>query len=93
MGLERNLTFLAAACTYCIIHLALSCAPVCCLARIAARLAALRLIGKALLSVKFLLTGSEGEFLSAILADQSLVVVHEIPLPNLATSSVVILYT
>ena len=93
MGLERDLAFLTAACAYCIIHLALSCATVCCLTCVAARLAALRLVGEALFSIELLLSGSEGEFLSAILADQSLVVVHEIPLPSLTVSSTVILYT
>jgi hypothetical protein len=78
-GLEGNLAGLSTACAYCIIHLACLSA-VCCFASIAARFATLRLVGKALLSIKFLLTGSEGEFLSTILADQCLVVVHEIPL-------------
>ena len=77
--LERNLASLSALRAYCIIHLACLNA-VCCFASIAARFATLRLICEALFSIKFLLTGSKGEFLSAIFADQSLVVVHEIPL-------------
>lgn len=77
--LERNLARLTAACTYCIKHL--TCLnSACILTGIAARLATLRLICEAFFSIKFLLTGSENEFLSAILADQCLVVVHEIPL-------------
>ena len=50
------------------------------LAGIAAALAALGFVGEAFFSIELLLTGSEHEFLSAILADQSLVVVHGIPL-------------
>ncbi len=46
---------------------------------IAARLAALRFVCEALFGEKFLLAGSEGEFVTAIAADQSLVVVHIIP--------------
>ena len=78
-GLERNLTFLATGCTDCSVHLTLASVAACCLAGITAGLAAKGLVGKALLSVELLLSCSEGELLSAILADQNLVVVHEIP--------------
>ena len=47
-------------------------------AGITAGFAALGLIGEAFLSIELLLTGGENEFLSAILADQGLVSVHEI---------------
>ena len=78
-GLERNLTFLTAGCADCIVHLALASGTVCCLAGITAGLATKRLVGETLFSVELLLSCSEGELLSAILADQNLVVVHEIP--------------
>lgn len=73
--LKRNLAGFSASCTNSIKHL--SCASVCIsLARCAARSATLRLIGKAFFSKKLLLTCCEGEFLSAIFADNSLVGVH-----------------
>ena len=78
-GLERNLTFLAAGCANCVIHLALASVAAGCLAGVAAGLATKRLVGETLFSIELLLSGSEGELLSAILADQNLVVVHEIP--------------
>ena len=78
-GLERNLTFLATGCANSCIHLALASVTACCLAGITAGLATKRLVGETLFSVEFLLSCSEGELLSAILADQNLVVVHEIP--------------
>ena len=78
-GLERNLAGCSALCAYSIIHLAGFAALAIVLASIAACLATLGLIGETLLSVKFLLSGSESEFLSAFLADECLVSVHVIP--------------
>lgn len=75
-GLERNLAGLSAFSADCVEHLAGLAVTSCALTCSTACLATLRLIGKALFSVKFLLSGSEGEFLSAILADERLVSVH-----------------
>ena len=49
-------------------------------AGIAAGFAALRLIGEAFFSKKLLLVGGEGEFLSAIFADDRFVLAHVVPL-------------
>jgi len=49
------------------------------LARRAASLAALGLVGESFLGVEFLLTGSEDEFLATVLADESFVLIHVIP--------------
>ena len=80
-GLERYLAIVTAACANCIIHLTLgSCFASLCLALVAASLATLGLVFKTLLGIKFLLSGCENEFLSAIFADQCFVVIHDIPL-------------
>ena len=80
-GLKGHLAGLAALGAHSVIHLAGSTVGTGdAFAGIAAGFAALGLIGEALLGVKLLLTGGENEFLSAILADQGLVSVHEIPL-------------
>ena len=76
--LEGNLAGLAAVGADSVEHLARRAGDA--FAGIAAGFAALGLVGEALLGVKLLLTGGENEFLSAILADQGLVSVHEIPL-------------
>jgi hypothetical protein len=78
-GLKRNLAGLAASGANCVVHLTAAAVTVL-LPRVPAGLAALRLVGEALLRVKLLLAGSESEFLAAILADDDFVVVHEIPL-------------
>ena len=75
-GLEGNLAGLSAFSADCVEHFARLTAASCALTCSTACLATLRLVGEALFSVKFLLSGSEGEFLSAILADESLVSVH-----------------
>ena len=75
--LEGNLAGLAAVGADSVEHLARRAGDA--FAGIAAGFAALGLVGEALLGVKLLLTGGENEFLSAILADQGLVSVHEIP--------------
>jgi hypothetical protein len=78
VGLERNLALLTASSTYSIEHL--TCAATlttACLTGSTAVTASLRLVGKALLCVKFLLAGRKLEFPSAILADQCLVCVHD----------------
>jgi len=79
VGLERNLTFLTALCANCVEHLTFAVTSAV-LASIAASLATLGLVSEALFCIKFLLSGSESEFLSAFLADECLVFVHEIPL-------------
>ena len=68
-GLERNSCDSAAIIANCLIHRA-------CLLRLAASLAALRLVYKAFLSIELLLAGRENEFLMAVFADESLVFVH-----------------
>lgn len=82
--LKRNLAGLATPGAYCVEHLAgttVAAARVgVTLACDTAGLAALRFVCEAFLSIKLLLTSSKSEFLSAILADHGLVVVHEIPL-------------
>jgi hypothetical protein len=78
-GLKRNLAGLSALCAYRVEHLASASARTA-FARVAANLAALRLVGEAFFGVELLFTGRKREFLSAILADEGLVVVHEIPL-------------
>ena len=78
--LKGNLACLSAVGAYSVIHLAGRALSTACLVLSAAIAASLRLVSKALLSVKLLLAGSENEFLSAVLADQSLVSVHVIPL-------------
>jgi hypothetical protein len=86
--LERNLTGLPAICAYRIVHLTGCIVTVAAIAGTAigvtltsnpAGLATLRFIRKAFFGEKFLLVGSKGEFLSAIFADDGLVVVHLIP--------------
>ena len=86
--LERNLTGFPAICAYRIIHLARCSVAVsaiagtasgCALTSDAAGFATLRFIRETLFGEKFLLVGSKGEFLSAIFADDGLVVVHLIP--------------
>ena len=76
--IERNLAFLAAISANCIEHL--SCTLCTVLASITARLASLGLVLEALLCIELLLTGSEHEVLTAILAFQRLVLKH-FPLP------------
>jgi hypothetical protein len=80
--LEGNLAGLAALSTNCIIHLTGAAITAAASACHTACLAALGLIGKAFFCIKFLLTSSKGEFLSAIFADERLVFVHVIPLKN-----------
>ena len=76
MGFKGNLAFLAARSANSVIHLAFGAFTAGVLASGTASLAALRFVGETFFSIKFLFTGSKGEFLSAILADQSLVLVH-----------------
>ena len=81
-GLERNVAGTAAGSAYSVKHLALAALAVVgsTFAGIAAGFAALRLIGEALFSKKLLLVGGEGEFLSAIFADDRFVLEHVVPL-------------
>ena len=73
--LERNDSFLSAACAYSCEHFSVSrCVLLC----ISALLAALRLVCEALFRIEFLLTGGEYEFISAVLAYKRLVCVHTI---------------
>ena len=87
-GLERNLAGSAAFRANCVIHLARCVVAVsaiagtasgCALTSDTAGFAALRFVRKAFFGEKLLLVGSKGEFLSAIFADDGLVVVHLIP--------------
>ena len=87
-GLEGNLAGLAAFRANCVIHLARRSVTVaaiagtasgCALTSDTAGFAALRFVRKAFFGEKFLLVGSKGEFLSAIFADDGLVVVHLLP--------------
>ena len=78
--LEGNLALLTALCANSGEHLAGASLATACLTSGAAVTASLGLVGEALLSIKFLLSGSESEFLSAFLADECLVSVHVIPL-------------
>ena len=71
---ERHFSFFSAACAYGCEHLAFRLRSV--LASIAAGLASLRLVYKALGCVKFLLTGGENEFSAAFLACECFVFVH-----------------
>lgn len=69
-GLERNLARISAACANCIIHLALEPAFASLgFTLVTASLATKGLVLKTLLGIKFLLSGSKSEFLSAIFAD------------------------
>jgi hypothetical protein len=86
--LERNLTGLPAICAYRIVHLTggtvtkaafAGTASGVTLTSDAAGFATLRFIRKAFFGEELLLAGSKGEFLSAIFADDGLVVVHLIP--------------
>ena len=81
-GLERNFAGTAAGSADSVKHLALAALAVVgsTFAGIAAGFAALRLIGEALFSKKLLLVGGEGEFLSAIFADDRFVLEHVVPL-------------
>ena len=83
LGLKRYAATLAALGTHGVKHrtLATSAASVA-LTGIAAGLTTLGLVGKAFLCEKLLLTGSKGEFLAAILADDSFVLKHVIPLKS-----------
>lgn len=83
-GLERNLAGFAAIGANGVVHLTVTAtattgagSP---LAGVTARFAALGLIVEALLSKELLLSGCESELLSAILADDCLVLEHVIPL-------------
>ena len=87
-GLEWNLTGFPTLCANRIVHLAGCIVTVAAVAGTTigvtltsnpAGFATLRFICKAFFGEKLLLVGSEGEFLSAIFADDSLVVVHLIP--------------
>ena len=87
-GLERNLTGFSALCANRIVHLAgcivavsaiAGTASGCALTSDAAGFATLRFVRKTFFGEKLLLVGSKGEFLSAIFADDGLVVVHLIP--------------
>jgi hypothetical protein len=87
-GLEWNLTGLPTLCANRIVHLAGGIVTVSAVAGTAigvsftsnpAGFATLRFIRKAFLGEKLLFGGSKGEFLSAIFADDGLVVVHLIP--------------
>ncbi|ODU55328.1 MAG: hypothetical protein ABT01_06475 [Clostridium sp. SCN 57-10] len=76
-GFERNFAVFAAGSTYRIVHLAVAAvATRVLLAGVAAGLAALGFIVEAFFREKFLIFGSEGELLTAILADDCFVVVH-----------------
>jgi len=81
-GLERNLAGLSTLCADSIVHLTITAVTTTgsTLAGIAAGFATLRLIGKASLRVKFLLSGSENKFLSTVFADERFVLIHVIPL-------------
>ena len=76
MGLKGNLASSAAVCASSIEHLTSGGLTTASLELRTAITASLGLMLKTLLSVEFLLTGRKNEFLSAILADQSLVFVH-----------------
>lgn len=77
--LEQYPCFAAAGIANCSKHFAFrSCVSTLC---ITASLAALRLIHKASLCEKFLLSGSENKFRAAVLAYQCLVFVHSVTLP------------
>ena len=88
-GLEGNLTGLSTLCANRIVHLARcsvavsaiagTATPWCTLTSDTAGFAALRFVREAFFSEKLLLVGSKGEFLSAIFADDGLVVVHLLP--------------
>ena len=82
-GLEGNLALLAALGANGVKHLTLAALAGSVLSCHTAISAALGLVGETFFSVKLLLSGSESEFLSAILADQGLVFVHLVPLINL----------
>ena len=71
---ERNAGFFAARSAHSSEHLTGTTAGI--LAGIAAGLAALRLVLEAAACIKFLLTGSEHEFVAALFAYQGLVFVH-----------------
>ena len=76
MGFKGNLACLTASGANGVIHLTFGAFATSVLASLTAGLTTLGFVGEALFSIKFLLTGGESEFLSAILADQSLVFVH-----------------
>lgn len=73
-GIERNLAGFSALSADSVEHFSTALSRV--LLRITARLASLGLVLKALLCIEFLLTGCEHELIPAILASQSLVLVH-----------------
>ncbi len=82
-GLEGYAATLAALGTHGVKHRTLTAAAArVTLAGIAAGFTTLGFIGKAFFCEKFLLAGSKGEFLAAILADDGFVLKHEIPLLN-----------
>jgi hypothetical protein len=80
-GLERNLAGSAAVCADCIVHLTLTTAVAgVLLACVTACLAALGFVLETAFRIKFLFTGSENEFLTAVSANESFVLIHVIPL-------------
>ena len=81
-GLEGYLAGLAALGADGVKHLTISAAvaAAAALAGLSAVFAALRFVGESLFGVELLLAGSKGELLSAVLADDGFVAVHEIPL-------------
>lgn len=86
MGFKGNLTGLPAGSAYSVEHFTgavVAAGGV--FPRHTAFLTALRFVRKTFFSVKLLLAGSKSEFLSAFLADQGFVLVHEIPLSKNST--------
>lgn len=83
MRLERNLASLSAGRANRVEHLTGASGAGFAFFGITACLAALRFVCKTFFRKKFLFAGSEGEFVTAIAANQSFVFVHIIPLKKL----------
>ena len=81
MRLERNLAGVAALGANGVEHLTCAALSTLGLTVCTASLTSLRLVGETLLCVKFLLAGTENEFLAAIPANQCSVFVHDVFLP------------
>ena len=84
MRLEGNLASLSAGRANCVIHLTRAASGVgSAFLGVTAYFAALRFVCETFFCEKFLLAGSEDEFVTAIAANQSFVLVHIIPLKKL----------
>ena len=89
LGLKANLSFAAAVATYS--YEKRFCGFCCLFASLPTFLATKRLVIKAFFSIKLLFAGTENKFLSAVLANEYLILVHYFfPIPDITNNLVII---